>query len=202
MHYPKFCSSRVLLAESDSAEEEIEVDASAWRRKGDGRWRRKFDSKGWRLALEGRCQHIQDRSGKRMCRSIFAVEGKVDELFLREIALIPYFIVDSSSSTVATSASAIDGTNEISTDLPASADTVVCTANDALLQPISSLLLLLLCPLLCFVGLTMLPVVIAARYFSIPEFYGKLVSYERQTNLIIEAFSLPVYSVGFEGSVR
>ncbi|RZS15399.1 hypothetical protein BHM03_00047235, partial [Ensete ventricosum] len=35
-----------------------------------------------------------------------------------------HFIVDSSPSTVATSASATDGTNEISTDLPASADTV------------------------------------------------------------------------------
>ncbi|RZR85115.1 hypothetical protein BHM03_00012088 [Ensete ventricosum] len=81
------------------------------------------------------------------------------------------FIVDSSPSTVATSASSTDGTNEISTDLPARADTVR-TANDALLQPISSLPLLLLWPLLRSVGLTLLPVVIVARYFSIPESYG------------------------------
>ncbi|RZS28240.1 hypothetical protein BHM03_00061808 [Ensete ventricosum] len=37
------------------------------------------------------------------------------------------FIVDSNPSTVATSASSIDGTNEISTDLPTSADTVAAT---------------------------------------------------------------------------
>ncbi|RRT52395.1 hypothetical protein B296_00021892 [Ensete ventricosum] len=37
------------------------------------------------------------------------------------------FIVDSSPSTVATSASATDGTNEISTDLPTSTDTVAAT---------------------------------------------------------------------------
>ncbi|RRT42100.1 hypothetical protein B296_00034579 [Ensete ventricosum] len=37
------------------------------------------------------------------------------------------FIVDSNPSTVATSASTTDGTNEISTDLPASADTIAAT---------------------------------------------------------------------------
>ncbi|RRT84084.1 hypothetical protein B296_00009669 [Ensete ventricosum] len=38
-----------------------------------------------------------------------------------------HFIVDSSPSIVATSASATDGINEISTDLPTSADTVAAT---------------------------------------------------------------------------
>ncbi|RWW56754.1 hypothetical protein BHE74_00036505 [Ensete ventricosum] len=41
--------------------------------------------------------------------------------------LLSNFIVDSSPSTVATSASATDGTNEISTDLPTSTDTVAAT---------------------------------------------------------------------------
>ncbi|RRT59657.1 hypothetical protein B296_00001014 [Ensete ventricosum] len=43
--------------------------------------------------------------------------------------------------------------------------------NNTLLQPISSLPLLLLCPLLHSVSLTLLPVVIVARYFSIPKSY-------------------------------
>ncbi|RWW05591.1 hypothetical protein GW17_00031129 [Ensete ventricosum] len=64
------------------------------------------------------------------------------------------------------------------------------SANDVLLQPISSLSLLLLCSLLCSVGLTLLPVAIAARYFSIPESCG--VPHLFAANVTLHRWLLPL----------
>ncbi|RZS13973.1 hypothetical protein BHM03_00045614 [Ensete ventricosum] len=66
-------------------------------------------------------------TGARLTARMAGVMERYDGMITNKEVRISDFIVDSNPSTVATSASSIDGTNEISTDLPTSADTVAAT---------------------------------------------------------------------------